>query len=87
MSEKHGKSGWPLIELGQGRVEVGHGEHQGVPALIFGSKGNGNIGSATRHGPGEMPDADVLATVTFSNIASVDVVLEQLHKIRARLCD
>jgi hypothetical protein len=77
-------TGWPLIELGYGRIEVADGTHEGKPALIFGRNGMGKIGEPTqpdrRHEPGE-----TLAVITFTNVESLDVVAEELAQIRTQL--
>lgn len=79
-------TGWPLIELGFGLVEVANGKcgNTARPALIFGRNGKGKIGEPTQpdrvHLPGE-----TLAVISFANVESLDVVAEELAKIREQL--
>jgi hypothetical protein len=78
------QTGWPLIELGHGRIEVGEGHHEGRPALIFGKNGTGKIGEPTppeRHCTHE----ETLAVVTFANVESLDVVLMKLGQLRDKM--
>jgi hypothetical protein len=76
-------SGWPLIELGFGLIEVANGRcgTTGRPALIFGRNGRGKIGEPTQadrvHLPGE-----TLAVISFANVESLDVVAEELARVR-----
>jgi hypothetical protein len=72
-----------VVALGQGKIEVGDGHLEGVPALIFGRNGTGVVGEPTQpnraHEPGE-----TLACVTFANVESLDVVLMKLTQLRAK---
>jgi hypothetical protein len=77
-------TGWPLIELGYGLIEVADGTHEGKPALIFGRNGKGKIGEPTQKGREHLP-GETLAVVTFANVESLDVVIEELTQIRATL--
>ena len=77
-------TGWPLIELGHGKIEVAEGTHDDRPALIFGRNGTGKVGEATppnRHATHE----ETLAVVTFANVESLDVVLAKLQTLREKL--
>lgn len=78
------ETGWPIIELGYGKIEVAEGKQGGLPALIFGKNGKGEIGAPTQpdrvHEPGE-----TLAVVTFANVESLDVVLDTLNLLRSRM--
>ena len=78
------QTGWPLIELGHGLIEIGEGTHEDKPALIFGRNGTGKIGEPTppdRHCPHE----ETLAVVTFANVESLDVVLMKLRQLRDKM--
>ena len=78
------QTGWPLIELGHGLIEIGEGTHEGKPALIFGRNGTGKIGEPTppdRHCTHE----ETLAVVTFANVESLDVVLMKLGQLRDKM--
>lgn len=77
-------TGWPLIELGHGKIEVAEGTHDDRLALIFGRNGTGKVGEATppnRHATHE----ETLAVVTFANVESLDVVLAKLQTLRDKL--
>ena len=77
-------TGWPLIELGYGKIEVAEGTHDDRLALIFGLNGTGKVGEATppnRHATHE----ETLAVVTFANVESLDVVLAKLQTLREKL--
>ena len=77
-------TGWPLIELGHGKIEVAEGTHDDRLALIFGRNGTGKVGEATppnRHAAHE----ETLAVVTFANEESLDVVLSKLQTLRDKL--
>jgi hypothetical protein len=78
------KTGWPLIELGYGKIEVGQGNHGDKFALIFGRNGTGKIGEAT---PAERyaTHEETLAVITFDNVESLNVVVEALEKIRSKM--
>lgn len=78
------ETGWPTIELGYGMVEVAEGTQGGKPALIFGRNGTGVIGEPTK------PDRvatheEMLAVVTFGNVASLDVVVRKLQQLREKM--
>lgn len=80
------ESGFPVIALGFGKIEVGEGHQNNVPALIFGINGSGEIGAPTQpdreHEPGE-----TLAVVTFANVEGLDVVLHKLQTIRRKMVE
>jgi hypothetical protein len=75
---------FPIIALGYGLIEVAEGRQDDLPALIFGRNGSGRVGESTqperRHLPGE-----TLAVVTFANVESLDVVMERLNMLRAKM--
>lgn len=78
------ETGWPLIELGHGLVEVAEGTQGEKHALIFGRNGTGEIGEPTK------PDRvatheETLAVVTFANVESLDVVAGKLQQLRAKM--
>jgi hypothetical protein len=71
------------IHLGTGNVGVYSGSLNGVHALIFGKNGSGIIGEKLE-GDRYMNDNEVLATITFGNRESLEVVLTHLNAIRDR---
>ncbi|MHB1097972.1 MAG: hypothetical protein ACYCZR_00325 [Burkholderiales bacterium] len=78
------ETGWPLIELGYGLIEVAEGTQGEKHALIFGRNGTGEIGEPTK------PDRvatheETLAVVTFANVESLDVVAGKLQQLRAKM--
>jgi hypothetical protein len=78
------ETGWPLIELGYGLIEVAEGTQGEKHALIFGRNGTGEIGGQTQ------PDRvatheETLAVVTFANVESLDVVAGKLQQLRAKM--
>lgn len=75
---------FPIIALGYGLIEVAEGHQDNVPALIFGRNGSGQIGDPTQPERAHLP-GETLAVVTFANVASLDVVLERLSTIRAKM--
>ena len=78
------ETGWPLIELGYGLVEVAEGTQGEKPALIFGRNGTGEIGEPTQ--PDRVATHDeTLAVVTFANVESLDVVVLKLQQLREKM--
>ena len=77
-------TGWPLIELGFGLVEVAEGTHEGKPALIFGRNGSGAVGEETPCNRWDTHE-ETFAVVTFANVESLDVVLGKLNVLRANI--
>lgn len=76
--------GYVLVKLGFGKVEVASGNHEGVPALIFGKNGTGIIGEATQ--PDRMhAEGETLACVTFENAESLEVVQHHINEVRDML--
>lgn len=78
------QTGWPLIELGYGQIEVGEGHHEERHALIFGKNGKGKIGEPTQPDRQHL-QGETLAVVTFANVESLDVVLDKLNTMRAKM--
>jgi hypothetical protein len=79
-------TGWPLIELGYGKIEVADGtcKQTGMPALIFGRNGTGKIGEATEPNRVHLP-GETLAVIAFANVESLDIVVGELAEIRKRM--
>lgn len=74
------------IALGQGLIEIGQGHHGNdrAPALLFGRNGAGKVGVETQ-GDRVMEPGECIAAVTFENYQSLDVVVEKLGELRARI--
>lgn len=79
-----GQTWWPLIELGYGQIEVAEGYHEERLALIFGKNGTGKIGEPTQPDRQHL-QGETLAVVTFSNVESIDVVVDRLNILRAKM--
>lgn len=78
------ETGWPLIELGYGLVEIAEVMQGGKPALFFGRNGTGKIGEPTK--PGRVvTHKETLAVLTFENVESLDIVAGTLQQIRERM--
>lgn len=76
-----------VINMGHGMVEISKALHNGLPALWFGRLDAPiPIGDVVQEEPGRMAlPGQGLACVTFSNVASLEVVLEKLQEIRAAM--
>lgn len=72
------------IKLGFGLVEVAEGSYNNKYALLFGNKGNGIIGDLISANRKTRPE-EILSVVTFENIASIDVLIDQLNKLKYRM--
>lgn len=70
--------GYPLIRLGYGLVEVGTGEVDGEPVVVFTNHGNGVIGDNTVEEPRVNDPKDVYAAISITNLDSLNVVRKQL---------
>ena len=66
--------GYPLIRLGYGLVEVGTGEVEGEPVVMFTNHGNGVIGDNTVEEPRVNDPKDVYAAISITNLDSLNVV-------------
>lgn len=76
-------SPFTVINLGQGAVQMGDAIHDDrLPALWFGKngKGMGHIEDLNRRAD----EGETLAVVTFSNVDGLDVLLDVVHRIRAK---
>lgn len=76
-------SPFTVINLGQGAVQMGDAIHDDrLPALWFGKngKGMGHIEDLNRRAY----EGETLAAVTFSNVDGLDVLLDVVHRIRAK---
>lgn len=69
---------YPLIRLGYGLVEVGTGEVDGEPVVMFTNHGNGVIGDNTVEEPRVNDPKDVYAAISITNLDSLNVVRKQL---------
>lgn len=70
-----------VLDFGYGCLEVMQGAYKDKYSLIVGRNGNGIIGetiSKDRY----LNQDEVLTVFTFSNVASVDVVINQLNQLK-----
>lgn len=79
--------GYPLIRLGYGLVEVGTGEVDGEPVVIFTNHGTGVIGDNTVDEPRVNDPKDVYAAISIGNIDSLNVVRKQLDIFASKYLD
>lgn len=80
--------GYPVVNLGKGLVTVGYGHRDKLPAIILSINVDGPsvIGSAIEP-PGEVPDEEMLAVITFSNVESLDVFISIANGLRTKMID
>lgn len=72
------------IQLGHGAVTIGQGNHEGIPAILFGKNGTGTVGEESE-GDRFMEPGELLCAITFRNGASIGVLEEKLRELRARV--
>lgn len=74
------------LEFGYGNIEVGQGFYgaRRVPAILFGRHGAGEVGIETK-GDRFMAPGECIAALTFCNRASLNVVIEKMAELRARI--
>ena len=70
-----------VLDFGHGCLEVMQGAYKDKYSLIVGKNGNGIVGetiSKDRY----LDPKEVLTVFTFSNVASVDVFINQLNQLK-----
>lgn len=78
-------SPYTVVHMGHGLVEVGVVERNGIYGLWLGkASGPGEIGRVISEGKLEGSE-EGLVSITFSNVESLDVVLEILSRVRQRI--
>ncbi len=70
-----------VLDFGYGCLEVMQGAYKEKYSLIIGKNGNGIIGETISKDRYLNPD-EVLTVFTFSNVASIDVVINQLNQLK-----
>lgn len=70
-----------VLDFGYGCLEVMQGVYKDKYSLIVGKNGNGIIGETISKDRYLNPD-EVLTVFTFSNVASIDVVINQLNQLK-----
>lgn len=71
---------FPVIELGQGKIEVAEGRFRGKPALILGKNGSGIIGEETKSAR-YMAEGETLAVITFDNHHSMQLFSIMVNRL------
>lgn len=75
---------YPVLNFGQGSIEVAEGISQGAYALFLGNKGGGTVGEPLQ-GNRFIKHDETLAILKFHNVQSLDVVIERLNRLRERV--
>lgn len=70
-----------VLEFGYGSLEVMQGSYNEKYSLMIGKNGNGIIGELISKDRYVNSD-ELLTVLTFSNIASIDVVISQLNQLK-----
>lgn len=70
-----------VLDFGYGCLEVMQGAYKEKYSLMIGKNGNGIIGETISKDRYINPD-ELLTVFTFSNVASVDVVINQLNQLK-----
>lgn len=70
-----------VLDFGYGCLEVMQGAYKEKYSLMVGKNGNGIIGETISKDRYINPD-ELLTVFTFSNVASVDVVINQLNQLK-----
>jgi len=70
-----------VLDFGYGCLEVMQGAYKDKYSLMVGKNGNGIIGETISKDRYVNPD-ELLTVFTFSNVASVDVVITQLNQLK-----
>lgn len=73
-----------VLDFGYGCLEVMQGAYKEKYSLMIGKNGNGIIGesiSKDRYVSGD----ELLAVLTFNNVASLDVVINQLNQLKYKM--
>ncbi|MDC4456651.1 hypothetical protein NQ652_02930 [Acinetobacter baumannii] len=78
------QNGYSIVHFGQGQIEVAEGIAQDSYALILGNNGGGAVGEMLQ-GNRFISHAETLAILKFTNVESIDVVIERLSRLRERV--
>ncbi|MFW1760444.1 hypothetical protein [Acinetobacter calcoaceticus] len=78
------QNGYSTVNFGQGQIEVAEGIAQDSYALILGNNSSGAVGEPLQ-GNRFISHAETLAILKFTNVKSIDVVIEQLSRLRERV--
>lgn len=75
---------YPILNFGQGDIEVAEGVSQDAYAIIFGNCGGGIVGGNLK-GHRHMTHEETLAILKFHNVGAIDVVIAALNRLRQRV--
>ena len=78
------KSDYLIVNFGHGSIEVAEGISEDAYALILGDGGSGIVGEDLQ-GDRHMTKHETLAVLKFHSLASIDVVLSRLNRLRQRM--
>lgn len=78
------ESNYLVVNFGHGTIEVAEGISEGTYALMLGNGGSGVVGEDLQ-GDRHMTKHETLAVLKFHSLASIDVVLSRLNRLRQRM--
>ena len=74
---------FPILHFGHGAIEVGDAVWNGLPALFFGTDGQGLGHERERNEPAA--DKETLLLFTFKNIAGLEALEQATARVRAKM--
>ncbi len=74
---------FPILHFGHGAIEVGDAVWSGLPALFFGTDGQGLGHERERNEPAA--DKETLLLFTFKNLEGLEAVEAAISRVRAKM--
>lgn len=74
---------FPILHFGHGAIEVGDAVWSGLPALFFGTDGQGLGHERERNEPAA--DKETLMVFTFKNLEGLEAVEAAISRVRAKM--
>ena len=74
---------FPILHFGYGAIEVGDAAWNGLPALFFGTDGQGLGHERERNEPAA--DKETLLLFTFKNLAGIEALEQATARVRAKM--
>ena len=74
---------FPILHFGHGAIEVGDAVWNGLPALFFGTDGQGLGHERERNEPAA--DKETLLLFTFKNLAGIEALEQATARVRAKM--
>jgi len=74
---------FPILHFGHGAIEVGDAVWNGLPALFFGTDGQGLGHERERNEPAA--DKETLLLLTFKNLEGLEAVEQAIARVRATM--